>query len=182
MKKIFALALVVAMMLSMSVAAVAAVETLDVTNTNSSTPKEIVITNNKTNDTATKVYSVDVEWTDTEVDIDSTLGWNPVTHKYDIVKETVMGADNSASVRVTNHSNAVVNAEVTTDYAGSDFNIDCDDAVDLADASLVAPGAPTDFSKGNTNNFKITVSLKSGDLTLESDSFTFHATVTLTQK
>ena len=153
MKKIFALALVVAMMLSMSVVAMAA--TLDLNPTNTST-ESIVITNNKTDDTATKVYSVEVSWTDTAISLNSTMGWNPETHAYDIVTGTTIDdANKTASVKVINHSNAVVNAAVTTVHDESLFDITCAPAADLADASLVALGTPNDESKTNTKKERL---------------------------
>ena len=178
MKKIFALVLVIAMMLSMSVVAMAA--TLDLNPTNTST-QEIVITNNKTEDTATKVYSVEVSWTDTAISLNSTMGWNPLTHKYDIVTGTTIdNANKTASVKVINHSNAVVNAAVTTDHDGSLFKITCDAAADLEDASSAAPGAPTDDTKENTKNFNISVDLADGITKLDGNKYTFNATVTIT--
>ena len=179
MKKIFALALVVAMMLSMSVVAMAA--TLDLDPTNTST-QSIVITNNTTDDTATKVYSVDVSWTDTEISLNSTMKWNPETHAYDIVTGTTIDdANKTASVKVINHSNAVVNAAVTTDHDGSLFKITCDAAADLADASLVAPGTPNDEGQANTKIFGIAVDLADGITELSGATYTFNATVTITK-
>ena len=106
MKKIFAITLVLVMMLAMSVTVFAATYEIDaISDTHSHT---IQIINTVTND-PTKVYAVNVEWTDNTFTATTAKGtWDPENHIYREGTTTVVTGH--AIVKVTNHSNVALNA------------------------------------------------------------------------
>ena len=117
-------------------------------------------------DATETVYSVDVEWAETAFtytyvgsDTRDVLTWNPATHQYEVLSEAANGdsskwTDSTATVNVTNHSNAAVTATLTVDTTATTGNGTVTFAVTggddngaskaLADASVIAyqnPGA-----------------------------------------
>lgn len=107
MKKIFSVLLIAGLILSLSVTAFAATlgqngsQEIDVTakyDTSTSTPT---------------VYSVDIVWSSMIFTYtqESTKNWNATDHTYDTVTQGAWDKD-SATVTVTNHSNAAVNVAV----------------------------------------------------------------------
>lgn len=116
-------------------------------------------------DATETVYSVDVEWAETAFtytyvgsDTRDVLTWNPSTHQYEVISEAANGEtsawkDSTATVNVTNHSNAAVTATLTVATPAAEtgtvtFAVTGGDANGaskaLADASEIAyqnPGA-----------------------------------------
>ena len=118
MKKILTLALVVAMMLSLAV--VASAETLDIRDATWNDGKStgnitITCTDTSVNKENEKVYYVDITWEDTAMTY-TTSGdyniYNPLTHQYE-GQPTTTWTDDTATVKVFNHSNDAITATIT---------------------------------------------------------------------
>lgn len=112
---ILALVLVVAMCASFAVSAAENKTITSVTTGNTATG-DITLTYNEAQPDNATVYSVDVKWTDVAFEYNAgTTKWNPTTHQYDISNEdgAWVSGNNTASVKVDNHSNAKVNVAVT---------------------------------------------------------------------
>ena len=114
MKKILATILALVMVFSLSVSALAADKTENITiNETSYGTVEVSIA-----DGTETVYSVTVAWTDTTMEYYKNSGiWNPETHKYEPDEnaeehELSRWIDGYATVTVTNHSNAAVRATI----------------------------------------------------------------------
>lgn len=129
MKKIFALVLVVVMMASLAVSAVA-VTIGEVTAPNNKSSQNITIEVIEGQVTTPTVYSVDIVWTNThlEVESDVTKTWNPATHAYDESYATDW-AGKKVNVTVTNHSNAAVVATLAVPAAQSGISFAADETV-----------------------------------------------------
>jgi len=169
MKKIFAMALALVMTFSLSVNALA-VEPDELTTTeapyNVSTGTVTVTVNEGVD--AGIVYSVTVEWTDTEV-IYQKAGegrWNPETHAYDNATQDGW-TNNTAAVKVTNHSNAAVdavvensvnNTGVSYELDPAEFNLATAENTEVEEApsqtvTITAEGTPT----AGTDKFTVTI-------------------------
>ena len=175
MKKILATVLALAMVFSLSVSALAApVELKDAEDPSQSVANPISgsveVTVNEGVDTGV-VYSVTVAWDDTSVvyQKEGKGTWNPSTHEYDNATEDGWTTNNTASVTVTNHSNAAVTATIATDvmntgttYTFSDsgtFNLATAEGTLVAEApkdtfTITAGGTPT---AGGTDTFNVTI-------------------------
>ena len=179
MKKIFAITLVLVMMLAMSVTVFAAGEIQSVTEGSNTAGESIVVTVTNEYADPDKTYYVDVEWTDTDIAITNTVEgatWNPETHTYEGGSTTSSVTDGQAAVKVTNHSNAAVNAAVSaTELDG--LTITCGGPVSLADASLEAYD---DVSNAPNATISITVELASVDTVIAEGTYNFTVTVTIT--
>ena len=117
MKKIFSLMLTIALVFAMSVLSVSAEETtLDDVATNNSTTGDINVNIAGSEDLQT-VYSVDVAWDSLDFTYNFTGSdvWDPEDHTY---SSTGAGgwANASATITVTNHSNATIRAKAS--FAG----------------------------------------------------------------
>jgi hypothetical protein len=144
MKKLFVLVLALSLVACLAVSASAAtIKDVDATDSATATIKL-----NATVDggASTKtVYAVDVEWADTAFtytyvggNTGEVLTWNPETHQYEVLSGAETGAtsgwtDSTATVNVTNHSNAVVTATLTVDEPADgtgnvEFAVTSDDA------------------------------------------------------
>ena len=176
MKKFLAITLVLAMMLAMSVVAMAAIE--DVESPNNTASQDITITNTIEASTGDKVYYVDVEWTDTSFGITTTVDaskWDPETHTYTEASTSAIDpANNTAKVTVTNHSNDAVIATLTCDEI-TDYTFSCSAAATLDDASVVAYDNP-----GAADYADLTITLTAIPATVLDASVTVNATVTIT--
>lgn len=114
MKKALSLALALVMALSLSVCAFAATDTID-TNGGFKTGDVKV---NVTPDSTAKVYNVTVAWEDLTFtyNFGSKGTWLPGSHSYDTDGTPANWDKTSATITVTNHSNAAVNTTAT--FAG----------------------------------------------------------------
>lgn len=139
MKKIFALVLVVVMMASLAVSAVAA-PIISVTDPANKSSQDITIKVEEGQVITSTVYSVDIVWTNTYLEVETkvTKTWDPTTHTYDESYDTDW-AGKTVNVEVTNHSNAAVVATlaVPAEKGGISFTPDktvanLDTAVDTA--------------------------------------------------
>lgn len=197
MKKVLATILALAMVFSLSVSALAApVELKDAEDPSQSVANPISgsveVTVNEGVDTGV-VYSVTVAWDDTSVvyQKEGKGTWNPSTHDYDNATEDGWTTNNTASVTVTNHSNAAVTATIATDVinTGTTYTFSGNGTFDLATAedtlvaeapkdtfTITASGTPT---AGGTDTFTVTITAAApaepevyeiweGDRTLES--------------
>lgn len=180
MKKIFAIALVLVMMLAMSVTAFAYEPMISATG--QSTQTEIVVTNEVTeNDAANKVYAVDVEWNldfSITTTVNNSATWDPENHVYsegDIVSTL---NQNSGTVKVTNHSNDKIKATLShsADTAGI-LNITVDGASDITIADASAGESYGNFGNAPEGEFTLKVTLIGNTNTTETS---FTATVTIT--
>lgn len=158
MKKILATILALVMVLSLSVTALAVDKTENVTiNSTSEGTVDISIT-----DITETVYSVTVTWDSTSLEYFKNDGiWNPETHEYEPDEdaeehELSRWISGSATVTVTNHSNAPVTATIAeqdittgTDYSFS-VNSEVKTTFDLATAVDTAVG------EAPSNEFLIT--------------------------
>ena len=133
MKKIFALALVVAMMLAMSVSVFA----FDI-NTNGGNASEDIVVNNTVTYDPQEVYAVDIEWTTTNFALESASGkWDAENHVYLDGETTFAAGQNTGEVTVTNHSNVDINATIALSSTDSNITFTADEAtkeIDEADA------------------------------------------------
>ncbi len=139
MKKVFALLLTLALIATLSVVAFAAdVEGLTTTEGSNTASENLTVTYTSTVD-ETPVYSVDVSWTDMVVVYNAgALGWNPESHEYDVVKADSW-TDSTATITVTNHSNAKVNASVgVAAVSGVSFDVTAAGEIDSAVETEVA--------------------------------------------
>ena len=169
MKKILAMALALVMTFGLSVNALA-VEPDELTTTeapyNVSTGTVSVTVNEGVD--AGIVYSVTVEWTDTEV-IYQKAGegrWNPETHAYDNATQDGW-TNNTAAVKVTNHSNAAVdavvensvnNTGVSYELDPAEFNLATAENTEVEEApsqtvTITAEGTPT----AGSDTFTVTI-------------------------
>lgn len=153
MKKMLALILALAMVLSMSVSAFAATAS---DFTNNGFKDENVTVNVVATDT---VYKVSITWD--ELAFTYSLGsWNTTDHVYG------KGSWNkeSADITVVNHSNAAVTvkaeyASEDTQVNGATINFSGTGAEEtLASAAEVALGAPNVTDRANARTYKVTVS------------------------
>lgn len=106
-------------------------------------------------DSAT-LYSVDVIWTDVYFKYTAKgQAWNPGTHSYE-GSEDSFWADNSASVKITNHSNSEV--KITVDFElPSPQNGTA--TVNVSNPSFTLPTAiGTEFSNAPTTTSELTAS------------------------
>ena len=181
MKKILTLVLVVAMVATLAVTAFAdkigPVAALDAT---SKSVGEITITNTVDNSATTKVYAVEVKWTNTALTADTVISgatWDPENHKWTSGTTTTTWTNDTVTVTVTNHSNAEVKATLTAPSAteGVEFATPSGTELVCADASKVALDAPTATNLDNTKVFTIVASGNTA-----ATSITVEATVTLT--
>lgn len=174
MKKILATILALAMVLSLSVSALAEDKTENITiNSTSVGTVEVSIA-----DVTDTVYSVTVAWEDTAMEYMKDNGvWNPETHEYvpnEESEERNYWIDAWTTVTVTNHSNAPVTATIAeqdittgTDYSfsvnsseGNTFDLETavDTAADAAPNNtftITAESAPT---TAGTDTFVVTIS------------------------
>ncbi len=179
MKKVLATILALAMVFSLSVSALAApVELKDAEDPSQSVANPISgsveVTVNEGVDTGV-VYSVTVAWDDTSVvyQKEGKGTWNPSTHDYDNATEDGWTTNNTASVTVTNHSNAAVTATIATDVinTGTTYTFSGNGTFDLATAedtsvaeapkdtfTITASGTPT---AGGTDTFTVTITATS---------------------
>ena len=177
MKKIFALVLALSLVACMALSASA--DTIKTEGGSHSVTAQINLkgSDGSTGDATEIVYAVDVVWagitfayTYTSTSSDNVLTWNPGTHQYEVIGEsasTTTGSwtDDTATVTVTNHSNAKVTATVTVaeNDAGVIFTVtggdngasttledasECAyqkvDAADSVEFTITATGAPTE--------------------------------------
>ncbi|MBQ7294165.1 MAG: hypothetical protein IJW79_10560 [Clostridia bacterium] len=156
MKKIFALVLVVVMMASLAVSAVAVTIT-GVTDPANKSSQNITINVTQDEVITPTVYSVDIVWTNTELNgkTDVTKTWNPATHTYtdsyvtDWTGETV-------NVTVTNHSNAAVVATLAVPAAQSGISFAAEGDKTVANLASAATGESLgDPTKAPTDSFTI---------------------------
>ncbi|MBE6533924.1 MAG: hypothetical protein E7678_03020 [Ruminococcaceae bacterium] len=138
-----------------------------------STSKDVSFTyNSVSEDTDTKIYSVDVTWNDVSFSYNAgTTQWNPDKHDYSAAGAGAAWTDDEGSVTVTNHSNASVavavefvsasNGSATIDVTNGEFTLES--AVgklfaeaDAKSATLSADGAPT--SNAKIGSIKVTIS------------------------
>lgn len=136
MKKILAIALVLAMTMALSLS-VCAASPIEAKN---GTDSKVITIQNTISSANEPVYYVVVEWEITEtfaVTTSSTGEWLPEEHKYeDGLTTDISGA---GKVTVTNHSNTEVNAVLTFTGADADkITFDKSPDIVLEDASQVA--------------------------------------------
>lgn len=124
MKKLFVLVLALSLVACLAVSASAAtIEDVDATDSATATINlDATVGDGASTET---VYAVDVAWADTAFtytyvggNTGEVLTWNPETHQYEVksgaeTDETSGWTDSTATVNVTNHSNAVVTATLT---------------------------------------------------------------------
>lgn len=178
MKKIVALMLSFAMVMSLGVSAMAdtITTTTDPGNTSVGTVAVAVT------DTTDVVYSVTVEWTDTSVEYESSKGtWSTEDLAY--ANPTASWKDDTASVSVSNRSNAAVVASIApnenntgTTYAFSQNSFELtsaeDGVVDEDVFTITASGTPS--GTGNdTFTVTITKPAETIELTLPADFTAF---------
>ena len=108
MKKVFAILLAAALVATMSIAASAAVTTVP----GAADAQDLKVNYTALTENNDTVYSIDVEWTDMAFayTAGSEAAWNPETHEYAV--QNAGWTDTTASVTVTNHSNAAVSVDV----------------------------------------------------------------------
>ncbi len=154
MKKIFAC--LIALMLVCSLALAVSAGTID--NNTGNESKKVTIKINDSNTPAT-VYSVDILWGNTDFTYDFGTGsvWDPDTHTY--VGGTQAGWDHdSATVSVTNHSNAAVN--LTVGFNGTEKTVTNNGITStVSSVSLVlATAEGTSLSSAPSTSFTVSVS------------------------
>ena len=138
-----------------------------------STSKDVSFTyKSVSEDTDTKIYSVDVTWNDVSFSYNAgTTQWNPDKHDYSAAGAGAAWTDDEGYVTVANHSNANVAVKVefvsanngTATVAVDNGNFTLDSAVgkattaaDAKSATLTADGAPTSDAK--IGSIKVTIS------------------------
>ena len=126
MKKILALALTLALIATLSVVSFAA--STNIADQNA--PAQDLTVNYDAYDDATEIFSIDVQWTDTEFSYNAgSQGlWKPETHRYEGAVAAGWDADDKATVTVTNHSNAAVTATIAVN-AENGFTVTSDVAI-----------------------------------------------------
>ena len=177
MKKILAIALVLAMTMALSLSVCAATITGDDITTH--IIETITINNTITGDAET-VYSVDVVW-DYNFYITTTSAgkWNPATHKYDDGAEPASTIHGAGKVTVTNHSNATVGASLAISNVSSDkVDVSAGSDLALANAAEVSYANKENAPKGE---IAITVAKADGVTVINDASITFDATLTLSK-
>ncbi len=177
MKKIFALALVVAMMLAMSVSVFA----FDIEANNGSASKEITVNNTVTYDPQ-DVYAVNVEWTTTNFALESASGiWDPENHVYkDGEQTTFASGKNTGTVTVINHSNVAIDATIALSSTDSNITFTADEATkEIAEAD--AGESLGDKTKAPKAVFTVTGAVAE-DYYTTAASITVTATVTIAKK
>lgn len=119
-KKLTAVAMTGMMVLGMGTS-VCAAEPITITK-NGGTASQEVKAKYTANQVAETVYSVDIAWGNMEYTytIESEGRWNPKTHEFDEKSGTGRWtcSDGADKVKVTNHSNAAVNAEFDYEAEG----------------------------------------------------------------
>lgn len=111
MKKLFT---IIALVLTVALCASFAAGAVKVSGNGNSTSTDVSISYEATSqDTTTVIYSVEIEWTDIEFVYNAgQTQWNPETHNYDATKIAGSWTNDKGSVKVTNHSNAAIIANV----------------------------------------------------------------------
>lgn len=155
MKKMLALILALAMVLSMSVVAFAADVTIgqdtegNLTNQPASSTVAVDVTGHKT------VYHVYVKWTDMKFEY--TMGtWNPETHTYD----SGSWEDDEATIEVENHSNAQVTVAATVNNTNKTVQGEVTANVSVDKATL----ASADAAEYRTTASTVAAGYKKGDV------------------
>ena len=135
MKKLLSMMLAFALVMSMSVTAFAAEDK----DNKPGDSQDIEVTAKYTTVSETTVYSVDIEWEEMTFTYAETGSktWNPSDHSY---TDTTSGGWNktSATVKVTNHSNAAVNVEM--EYVAS--------TTDTGITGTLSNGSKTELAAG----------------------------------
>ena len=156
MKKFLTLALALAMVLTFSVSVFAASENvggesgLETLNQ----PSDINVTVGITTGTATTIYRVDIEWSNVDFVYHAAYSnnWNPTTHIYETEVADSWNHE-SATVTVTNHSNApvAVSAVAEEGNAGVDYTFVKNDATS-GELTKKLASAASDGILGNPAN------------------------------
>ncbi len=172
MRKLISAILVLALVATLSVTAFAADNTL--TGSNNSDEIDVNVTY-QDGTTQPAIYSVDISWENMNFTYaaEGAMIWDPATHEYQ--NQTSGGWENeTAEIKVTNHSNAAVNVTVSYAAAGNSgvtatvtngsFSLPSAEGKTVNDASLAntatltVSGTP---SNKEANNLKVgTVTVK----------------------
>ena len=161
MKKFLVILLTLVMMFSLSISAFAAETVTSVTSTSDGS---VTVTVDEGTDGGT-IYCVTVDWTDDALKYQKANNgiWDPATHTYTGVTINEW-TDDTAAVKVTNHSNADVTATIATKEIVTNTSYSFDkESFDLATAEN------TDVNDAPNNTFTITAS---GTPTAGTDTFT----------
>ena len=157
MKKLFT---IIALVLTVALCTSFAAGAVTVSGNGNSTSTDVSISYEATTqDTTTVIYSVEIEWTDIEFVYNAgQTQWNPGTHEYDATKTAGSWTNDKGSVKVTNHSNAAIRANVAFATAANGDatmtvttpNIDVISAVGSEVAA--APSGTTELTVSGTPN------------------------------
>ena len=120
MKKLFT---IIALVLTVALCTSFAAGAVTVSGNGNSTSTDVSISYEATSqDTTTVIYSVEIEWTDIEFVYNAgQTQWNPGTHNYDATKTAGSWTNDKGSVKVTNHSNAAISANVAFATAANGY-------------------------------------------------------------
>ena len=124
MKKLTALALCLTTVFALGTPVSADTLTSTETGSNSS---NMQVMGTYVNNQNTKVYSVDIEWSDFNFKYGAGKEWDPAKHKY--IQTTEWG-DQKGTVKVTNHSNASIKYTLKYDNQYRNFHLSLKENVD----------------------------------------------------